>query len=84
MILIFMESEEPEIKSKQASKRDRTLKNKLEISSRFGLSLGEVQNEYLPSYVGQDGKFKPQRRLEMLLILCDLVSDFNQFECIEF
>ena len=26
MILIFMESEEPEIKSKQASKRDRTLK----------------------------------------------------------
>ena len=25
MILIFMESEEPEIKSKQASKRDRTL-----------------------------------------------------------
>ena len=25
MILIFMESEEPEIKSKQASKRDKTL-----------------------------------------------------------
>ena len=79
-----MKGEGDEIKSKQASKRDRTLKNKLEISSRFGLSLGEVQNEHLPSYVGQDGKFKPQRRLEMLLILCDLVSDFNQFECIEF
>ena len=31
MIWIFMESEEPEIKSKQASKRDRTLKSRLTI-----------------------------------------------------
>ena len=57
-----MESERDEIKSKQTSKRDGTLKNKSEISSRFGLSLGEVQNEHLASSLGQYAKFKPPLR----------------------